>query len=43
MESQHTGKDPDAGKDCGQKNREQKDKIVRQHRILKGHEFEEST
>ena len=43
MKSQLIGGDPDAGKDCRQKERDQKDEMVRWHHRLNGHEFEETT
>ena len=40
--SQLTGKDPDAGKDWGQKTRAAEDEMVGWHRRLNGHEFEKT-
>ena len=42
VKSQLIGRDPDAGKDCLQKERYQKDEMMRQHHQLNGHEFEET-
>ena len=37
------GKDPDAGKDCGQEEKETtEDEMVGWHRELNGHEFEQA-
>ena len=43
VKSQLIGRDPDAGKDCWQKERRQKDEMMRWHHRLNGHEFEETT
>ena len=40
--SQLTGKDPDAGKDCGQEKGITEDKMVGCHHWLNGHEFEQA-
>ena len=40
--SQLIGRDPDAGKGCWQKERYQKDEMMRWHHRLNGHEFEET-
>ena len=41
VKSRHIGKDPDAGKDWGQKERRAvEEEMVRQHHRLNGHEFE---
>ena len=43
MKSQVTGKDPDAGKDWGQKEKgATEDEMVEWHQRLKGHEFEQT-
>ena len=42
VKSQLIGGDPDAGKDCRQKERDQKDEMVRWHHQLNGCEFEET-
>ena len=43
MKSQLTGKDPDSGKDCGQKEKEvTEDKMVGWDYQLKGQEFEQT-
>ena len=42
VKSQLIGRDPDAGKDCWQKERRQKDEMMRWHHRLNGHEFEET-
>ena len=41
VKSQLIGRDPIAGKDCGQMERGQKNEMVRWHHQLNGHEFEE--
>ena len=43
VKRQLIGRDPDDGKDCGQKERDLKDEVVRWHHQLNGHEFEETT
>ena len=43
VKRQLIGRDPDDGKDCGQKERDLKDEVVRWHHRLNGHEFEETT
>ena len=40
--SQLVGKDPDAGKDWGQKKRAAEDEMVGWHHQLSGHEFEQT-
>ena len=41
--SQHIGKDPDAGKDCGQEEKgATEDELVGWHHWLNGHEFEQT-
>ena len=42
MKSQLVGKDPDAGKDCGQEKGATEDEMVRWHHQLNGHEFEQA-
>ena len=43
MKSQLTGKDPDAGKDCRQKEKRVAEcEMVRQHHQLNGYEFEQT-
>ena len=43
MNSQLTGKDPDAGKDCKHKGkRATEDEMIGWHHRLKGHEFEQA-
>ena len=43
MKSRLTGKDPDAGRDRGQKGKGMtEDEMVGWHRQLKGHEFEQT-
>ena len=42
MKSQLTGKDPDAGKDWGQKKEAIEDEMVGKHHWLNGHEFEQT-
>ena len=42
MKSQSIGKDPDAGKDCGQEKRAIEDEMVGWHHQLNGHEFEQT-
>ena len=42
MKSQLTGKDPDAGKDGRQEEKETEDEMVRWHHQLDGHEFEQA-
>ena len=43
MKSQLTGKDPDAGKDCGQEEkRAAEDEMVGWYHRLNGHEFEQT-
>ena len=40
---QHIGKDPDAGKDCGQEEKGViEDEMVEWHHWLNGHEFEQT-
>ena len=43
VNTQLIGRDSDAGKDCRQKERDQRDEMVRWHHRLHGHEFEETT
>ena len=43
MKSQLTGKDPDAGKDRGQEEKEEtEDEMVGWHHLLNGHEFKQT-
>ena len=42
VKSQLIGRDPDAGKDCWQKERRQKDEMMRWHHQLNRHEVEET-
>ena len=43
MKSWLTGKDPDAGKDCGQeKEGETEDEMIGWHHQFNGHEFEQT-
>ena len=43
MKSQLTGKDPDAGKDCGQEETEgTEDEMVGWHHLLNGHELKQT-
>ena len=43
MKSRLIGKDPDAGKDCRQKEKKAtEDEMVEWHHQLKGHEFEQT-
>ena len=43
VKSQITGRDPDAGNDCRQKERDQREEMVRWHHQHNGHEFDETT
>ena len=43
VNTQLIGRDSDAGKDCRQKERDQRDEMVRWHHRLHGQEFEETT
>ena len=42
VKSQSIGKDPDAGKDCGQEKRAIEDEMVEWHHRLSGCEFEQT-